>query len=67
MSGKKLLIFFNEEKGCKRIKKVLQPAFVCAQHPKAGQNTQQLSSLITYLFSQRPFHIGLTNNSQGSF
>ena len=29
----------KNKKGWKRLKKVLQPAFECAQHPKAGCNT----------------------------
>ena len=33
------LIFLNK-KGWKRLKKVLQPALECAQHPKHGWNTQ---------------------------
>ena len=28
-------------KGLKGLKKVFRPAVGCAQHPKAGQNTQQ--------------------------
>ena len=27
----------------KQLKKMFQPAFGCAQHPKAGQNTQHLA------------------------
>ena len=30
------------KKGWKRLKKGFRPAFWCAQHPKAGQNTQQM-------------------------
>ena len=37
------------KKGWKRPKKVFQPAFGCAQHPKAGQNTQQMLYLFTDL------------------
>ena len=33
--------FKKNKKGWKRLKKVVQPAFGCAQHPKAGRNTQQ--------------------------
>ena len=32
----------NEQKRLKTAKKVVRPAFSCAQQPKAGQNTQQL-------------------------
>ena len=35
-------------------KKIVQPAFGCAQHPKAGRNTQQL-----WLICWIPFHIQL--------
>ena len=32
----------NEQKKVeKRLKKMFQPAFECAQHPKAGRNIQQ--------------------------
>ena len=34
------------KKGLKQLKKVFQPAFGCAQHPNAGQNTQQISETI---------------------
>ena len=30
-----------QQKSWKRVKKVFQPAFGCAQHPKSGKNTQQ--------------------------
>ena len=33
--------FKINKKGWKRLKKVVQPAFGCPQHPKAGWNTQQ--------------------------
>ena len=40
----KLKKVWNEQNRLKTtLKKVFQPAFGCAQHPKAGQNTQQLS------------------------
>ena len=32
----------NTQKRLKMAKKVFRPAFGCAQHPKAGRNTQQL-------------------------
>ena len=32
----------KEQKRLKTAEKVVRPAFGCAQHPKAGQNTQQL-------------------------
>ena len=33
--------FEMNKKSWKRLKKVVRPALGCAQHPKAGQNTQQ--------------------------
>ena len=34
--------------GWKTAEKMFQPAFGCKQHPKAGQNTQQLTKDVVY-------------------
>ena len=47
ISGKKSLKRLKINKKCwKRLKKVVQPAFGCAQHPKAGRNTQHPLGLV---------------------
>ena len=54
---KSLKRFKMNNKGWKRPQKVFQPAFVCMQHPKAGQNTQQaaahgdLTAVLNVVFS----------------
>ena len=42
---KSLKNFWNEQKRLKIAKKLFWPAFGCAQHLKAGWNTQQMSFL----------------------
>ena len=40
--NKKVFFFILAKKIEKRLKKMFRPAFGCAQHPKAGGNTQQV-------------------------